>query len=143
MSNAQYGLSEEDVRNLKEIKAWWQRNKGIFGQPTRRNPRLFGGGGSDIRRAITTAAAGTGTSITANFFNSAGIEITTGVEGTDYNIPVYCNLNGETDLNAVSPRLTNDTVIFVISCQFDNAGTPEARWYAVDIFQASLDYEWI
>ena len=55
---AKYGLSENDVRKLKEIKTWFERNKGLFGQPSRRNPRLFGDGaaGAETRRAVVIVA---------------------------------------------------------------------------------------
>lgn len=59
MGNAEYGLSAEDVRKLKEIKTWYDRNKGLFGNLYRRNPRLFGeggGGSSAAMRAIIIEA---------------------------------------------------------------------------------------
>lgn len=54
-----------------------------------------GGGGDDVggktvRRATCTEDAPSGNEITCNLFDSDGIEITTGVEGEDYNIPIWC-----------------------------------------------------
>jgi hypothetical protein len=134
MGEAQFGLSENDVKKLKEIKTWYERNKGLFGNFYRRNPRLFGtDSGSEIRRAITTAAAGAGATIKANLYNNAGVEQTSGAE---FNVDVYCTIIGGTALNAAAPRLENDDDIFIVSLPFSATAK---RWYCVSLFSGTRD----
>lgn len=82
-----------------------------------------------IRRAITTAAAGAGSTITANLYNSAGVEQTTGSES---GITVYCTICGGTALNSAIPYLENDDDIFVVKLPYSST---EQRWYCLQIFQ--------
>lgn len=88
-----------------------------------------------VRRAITTAAAGAGNTITVNLYDSNGIEQTSGDES---NITVYCTIVGGSALNTAIPRLENDTPIEVIQHPYWNEGIVEQRWYCAGLpFQAS------
>uniref|UniRef100_A0A6H1ZN82 Uncharacterized protein n=1 Tax=viral metagenome TaxID=1070528 RepID=A0A6H1ZN82_9ZZZZ len=81
-----------------------------------------------IRRAITTAAAGAGATITANLYNSAGVEQTTGDES---GITVYCSICGGTALNAALPLLEDNDDIFIISLPYSAEAD---RWYCISLF---------
>ena len=84
---------------------------------------------TEIRRAITTAAAGASATITANLYDSSGVEQTTGDEA---GITVYCTVTGSANLNAAIPLLANDTDIFVTQLPYDSTTN---RWYCTQIFQ--------
>jgi len=92
-----------------------------------------------LRRAKCTADAGSGSTITVNLYNAAtGIEETTGDES---GITVYCNISGGSALNEASRLLAIGSVIFVSRSVYDNAGTPETRWYAVEGFDVTEECE--
>lgn len=97
-----------------------------------RIPSGGGGGGKDIRRAKLTANAGSGNTITANLYNSAGVEQTSGDES---GITVYCTIVGGTALNVAVPVIGDNQDIFVVKLPYDNSGTVEQRWYCTTIFQ--------
>lgn len=78
-----------------------------------------------VRRAITTAAAGSGNTITANLYDSSGIEQT---EGDESNITVYCTILGGSALNSALPYLQDNTDIFVTKLPFSET---EQRWYLI------------
>lgn len=99
-----------------------------------------GGGGTGIYRARCVEDAGSSNIIHVNLYDKkTGIEITTGTNGVDYNIPVYCNINGGTALNVAVPRLEEDDEIDVHQEIYDNSGTPTKRWKADGIFAGSVD----
>lgn len=125
-------LSDNDVRVLNELLRWYRQNKGILGNLYRRNPRLFGSG-TQVRRAITTAAAGATETIVCNIYDSSGVEQTTGNEAA---ITVYCSITGSANLDGAIPALEDDMDIFVIQLPYDNAGVVEQRWYCTQIFQS-------
>ena len=79
--------------------------------------------GTQVRRARTTAAAGSGTTITANLYDDAGVEQTTGDEA---GITVECT---------VVPVLADDTNIFVVQLPYSSTVD---KWYCLTPFQ-SLD----
>ncbi len=91
-----------------------------------------------IRRAKLTASAGTGNTITANLYDSSGIEQTSGNEA---GVTVYCNINKQqpapfgTHLSSCIPRLYSGQEITVIKlpCRVDNQ--TEYRWYCTTVFQ--------
>ena len=91
---------------------------------------------TQLRRAITTAAAGATATITVNLYDSSGVEQTTGDES---GITVYCSISGDTSysspLNAAIPLLTDNTDIFVMKLPLYNLGTPESAWFCTQIFQ--------
>ena len=125
-------LSDNDVRVLNELLRWYNQNRGILGNLFRRNPRHIGSG-TQVRRAITTAAAGAAQTIVCNLYDSSGIEQTTGDEA---GITVYCIVTGSANLNEAIPALADDTDIFIVQLPYDNAGTVEQRWYCIQIFQS-------
>ena len=92
------------------------------------HPALATGGNSTIRAACT-ADAGAGSTIAATLYASDG---TTGSA-----ITVHCNISNGSALNAATPRLEDGDDIFVTLSNFDNAGTPEPRYYCVSNFQAT------
>jgi hypothetical protein len=136
MTDTVYTLDKESITLLKEMAQWYRQNRGHFPDPGRRNPRLFGEGvaGSELRRAKLTANAGAGMTITANLYNNAGIEQTTGAE---HNVTVYCDISdGSSALNICIPRLVNGKEIKVAKLAYDNSGTIQYRWYLIgQVFQ--------
>lgn len=100
------------------------------------------GGGKDIRRAKVVEDAPAGNEIIANLYNSAGIEAT---DGDDFNVTVYCNISGGSDLNDAVRRLETGDEIQVGKLSYDNyddelkTHTLEYRWYALEGFQGSAD----
>lgn len=96
--------------------------------------RIAKKGGSEdsanpVIRAACTSPAGLGSTIAATLFNTDG---TTGDA-----ITVYCNISNGTALNAATPRLEIGDQIFVTESNFDNSGTPVARYYCVSNFMAT------
>lgn len=92
-------------------------------------------GGIGIYRAKCTESAGTGNSITANIIIN-GTEQTTG----DYaGVEIVCNLSGTTNLNECSRRLADDDELLVCKLSYNNSGTIEQKWYALEGFQATVD----
>jgi len=93
-----------------------------------------GGGGSTIKRMITTEAAPTDNTILCNFYDSDGIEITTGTPGVDYNIPVWCNIsNGEVQKVAhATPTDVNIGDTFRLTVALDAGGTDYVEYTATN-----------
>lgn len=91
-----------------------------------------GGGGSTVRRFITTEDAPAGNEIICNKFDSAGVEITTGVEGTDYNIPVICNIsNGKiAQVDHATPADIEIGDIFTLTVELDAGGNDSVDFVA-------------
>jgi len=103
-------------------------------------PRLSGSGsgssgdsagGSSVRRAKCTADAGSGATIAATLYDGNGEDSTA--------ITVYCSIANGSDLDEATPRLEEDLDIFVTKSTYDNAGTPESRWYCTTVFQTTED----
>lgn len=69
---------------------------------------------SGSRIAITTAAAGASSTITANLYDRSGTAITSGLGSA---ITVNCNVDDGSDLNAAVPRLQSGKVITVFNQQ--------------------------
>jgi len=92
---------------------------------------------TSVRRAITVEDAGLGNAILVNFFDSSGIEITTGDIGVDYNVPVLCNISGGSDLNTASRLLENRDELSVIPYVYDVAGEPVKKWTAIEGFDVT------
>ena len=84
-----------------------------------------------VLRATCTENAPSDNTITANLF------LPDGTEGTA--ITVHCNISNGTALDEAVPRLEDGDEIFVAQSVFDNASTPEFRFYCVSNFQASED----
>lgn len=128
-----YLLSEADKRILGQVVDWYKRHKND--PPNwRGRPIITGGGGSEIRRAKLTADAGSGNTITANLYNNAGEEQTTGDES---GVTVYClfNHSSSNSLSAAIPRLYNGQDITVTKLAYINGEEVEQRWYCTTIFQ--------
>ena len=135
----QYVISERDYRRLQELLRWYERYHLVLPEALNRYRRrrpTGGGTGISVRRAITTQDAPADTKITANLYDSAGIEQT---EGDESNIDVYCSIAGGGNLDAAVPRLRNDTDIDVVKLPYDNEGTPEDRWFCIAPFNASKE----
>jgi len=79
---------------------------------------------SDVRRAITTQAAPADTKITANLYDHAGVEITSGM-GSE--ITVHCNISGGGNLDKAIPRLIDNQDIDVY-CE-------QGIWRCTTLFQ--------
>ena len=66
---------------------------------------------------------------------SAGEIITDTFEGSakadaeQYGIEVHCDISNGSDLDSATPLLIEGNPITVYESVFDNAGTPETRWY--------------
>jgi hypothetical protein len=133
-------LNNEGFKQLKEMYRWYRLVKDRAYPLSRRQPKGLQSAATYIRRAKVTAAAGEGNTITANLYDSAGIEQT---EGEEAGITVYCNIIGETDLNLASPALIEGSEIEVRRITFDNEGTPETRWQCTALFMARVDWEWL
>lgn len=87
------------------------------------------------RRAQCAADAGASSTILASLYSaSTGILATSGDE---FEVTVHCSVTGGADLNDALPRLEDGLDIPVYSSTFDNAGTPEPRWYFDGVFQES------
>jgi hypothetical protein len=106
-------------RNTGAIEVISDRDNPVFRRIS--SDPIGRGSGSQVTRAALTAAAGSGTTITATLFKSDG---TTGDA-----ITVHFNLSRATDLNECLPRFESGDEIFVTRSTFDNAGMPESRWY--------------
>ena len=89
-----------------------------------------------IRRAITTAAAGAGATITANLYNSGGVEQTTGDEA---GVTVYFRVHPTANMNSALPLLSSGEEINVVKLPYLNGETLEQRWYCTcDFWKASI-----
>lgn len=98
--------------------------------------------GTKIYPAVTTQAAGGTNVILVNLYDSIGIVISTGTEGVDYNIPIYCKTSPPLEpLNTCSRRLASGDSIAVHREIYDDEGTPTERWTSDEGFMASLDHE--
>jgi hypothetical protein len=88
-----------------------------------------------IRRAKLTTSAGSGNTVTANLYDSAGNEQTSGDES---GATVYCNINnsGIANLYDCIPRLYSgqDITVVKLPCRVDNQTV--YRWYCTTVFQA-------
>ncbi len=89
--------------------------------------------GNIVRRAITTAAAGAATTITANLYDEDGAEQTTGDES---GLTIYCSVIGGGNLNAAIPRLEDNDDIWVAKLPYSSEAD---RWYCLKPFQAIGD----
>lgn len=85
------------------------------------------------KRAVTTAAAGAGTTITADLIKSDGTQDTA---GPGHNITVYCSIIGGGDLDEAIPRLELNDELYVVELPYSST---EKRYYCVSLFQASQD----
>lgn len=104
-----YVLSERDYRRIQEMLLWYDRNKNLRNTVRRRNI-ASGGAPANVRRAITTADAGSGDTITANIYDSSGIEQT---EGDESGVTVHCSIIGGGNLNTAVPYLLTGDIIFI------------------------------
>lgn len=93
-----------------------------------------GGGGSTIQRMVCAEDAPTGNEILCNFYDSNGEEITTGTEGVDYNVPVWCNIsNGEvTKVAHATPGTVNIGDTFRLTVALDAGGTDYVEYTATN-----------
>lgn len=124
-------ISDRVWRGILEARKFLNRENLRQHRPPRRRLIIpVGSGGIGIsRRAILTADAGSGSTITANLFHiKTGVEQTSGDES---GITVYFNLSRSVDLNTCAPLLEIDNIVTVSISNFDNAGTPEPRWTCV------------
>ena len=97
--------------------------------------KTSGSKGIDIRRAKLTADAGANDSITANLYNSKGVEQT---EGDEAGVTVFCHINKpDADLKHCIPKLQTGGEILVIKLPYENTnGMLVDRWYCANtIFQ--------
>ena len=95
-------------------------------------------GGGVLRRAKVAAAVGANDYFTANLYHATtGVEQTTGNEA---GVTVYCNISDPSDtglgLNRCIRLLSVGDIVEVVRHAYDNAGTPEYKWYAVEGFAA-------
>lgn len=103
-------------------------------------PKAKGGSSLPTRRAICTEDAGANSVITANLFDSSGVEL----DGSGEEITVYCNISNGSALNEAVPRLELGDTIFVVQSAYDiSEGEVIYRWYCVSNFQASEECDCI
>ena len=87
-----------------------------------------------IYRAVTTAAAGAGTTIAANIYDR---DLGTVVgSGFGFGITVNCSIVNGTALNAAIPRLESGDEIYVAKL---TDGNGDDAWYCLTVFQTSED----
>jgi hypothetical protein len=100
----------------------------------------FGASGGTIRCAICKEDAPSGNVIRCNLRSaSTGLEITTGINGTDYNIEVHCNISGGDNLNSCIRSLSSGDELNVCQLVYDNSGTPTKYWVAIEGFQTRIN----
>jgi len=118
--------------NAHAIKRMDDASKPIFERVSRTAilPNLESG--NSVRRAVTKENAPSDNTIICNLYDSNG-EITTGVDGVDYNIPIECHISGGSALNEAVPRLVLGDILFVSN--FVGIG----GWQCVSNFQGSED----
>ena len=110
-------------RNTQGIEDINDRGNRIF---RRVSKRALTSSVGDIKRAACSGNAGGTATIQATLYNP---------DGTDGDeVTVYCNISNGTALNTAVPRLEINDDIFVTQSTFNNAGTPEVRWYCVTNF---------
>lgn len=86
-------------------------------------------GGAKIRRAIIAEVPTNQSYIKASLLSeSTGIAAT---EGDDFEVTVYADIADGTRLDRVAPLPSIGLMIFVTKHVYDNAGTPEDRWFFV------------
>lgn len=112
-------LSERDAARLERMLREWESRTDIRYQRRRRHGGS--GGGTRPHKAYAKAAAGTGSTIVCHLdTDETGEEIT-----------VQCELIGTSDLNAVTPRFKDGTMIVV----WNDNGT----WRPYFPFQKAVD----
>lgn len=132
----------------KQVRKQVKRNAANLQELNDRDNRVFrrissnpiggtGGAGGGTKRAVCNEDAPAGNIITANFFDGEGVEITTGEDGVDFNIPIYCNISDGSDLSDSTRLLYENDEIFVETDTVDVAGTPTQRWFCVEGFQGN------
>ena len=129
----------DEIENLRKITGSDYINvNSVFGGKTvslntNKLRELFPTSTGGVRRAITTAAAGAAATIVCNLYDSNGVEVTAGDE---FEVTVYCEITGtDTTLDEAIPALEDDMDIWIQQSNYDNEGTPELRWYCIQIFQ--------
>jgi len=121
-------IRDQVETNAGEIDDINDRDNPVFRRIS--SPAIVSGSTANpVVRASCTAGAGDYSYIAATLYKSDG---TVGEA-----ITVYCNISNETKLNASTPRLEIGDDIFVTKSNYDNAGTPEERYYCVSNFQAT------
>ncbi len=95
------------------------------------------GGGGGVRRAVVTANAGSGSTITCNLYKEDTGEAQ--ATGDETGLTVYCMICGGSHLNQAVPRLVQGCDIFVIEMPYYSKGTTTYRWYCTTVFNASMD----
>jgi len=95
------------------------------------------GGLGHMRRAKVTQAATSSTTITANLYDSSGVEQLTGNES---GVTVYSTVAGGGDLDEALPFLESGLDIMITRLPYNYSGSIEWRWYYVGgLFTASED----
>jgi len=90
-----------------------------------------------IRRAVATANAGSGSTITCNLYNDDTGEAQS--SGDEAGITVYCTICGGSNLNEAVPRLAAGSDLFVTYLPYYSGGSTSYRWYCTTVFNASMD----
>jgi hypothetical protein len=125
-------IRKQISRNTQSLQVLSDRDNPVFRRISS-NP-IGGTGSSGTKRAVCTADAGLGNTITATLFKFDG---TTG-EG----VTIYCNLPSIiTDLNEASPLLEIGSILYAKRINIDNAGTPEPQWECIQLFDVTEECE--
>lgn len=127
-------ISSNDAQRLQNMLRWFEH--GGRHPKYRRRGGVSGGGTKQVRRVISTEAATNNNHITCNLYNSNGVEQTSGDES---GIEVYCSICGGSALDEAIPRLQDNKDLFVVKLPYDNAGTPEDRWYCISTIFQTID----
>lgn len=90
-----------------------------------------------VRRARTTQDAPGNDTIRCSLYD----EVTgvLAIEGPEYNTDVICLISNGSALNSATRRLEENDELFVTVSVFDNGGTPDFRWYAIEGFAGTED----
>ncbi len=129
----QIRTNTQDIANINETSDFHYKR-------VLSSSNLGGGGdsgGTPVRRAKVTQDAPAGSTITANLFDAtSGVEATSGDE---FGVTLYTNISNGSTLDLASRGLKENDEVFIVESVFDNAGTPETRWYIVSGFDTVKD----
>jgi len=136
---AEYGLNKQDVAIVQQLVREWKAGFPALRQLWQhRRGGPTGGGGTKIRLAQIAEVVTNQDYVTCSLLNqSTGIAAT---EGSEFEITVYARICGGTRLDRAAPKITIGGIFAVQQAKYDNAGTPEQRWYFVNNFQSTEEF---
>ncbi len=128
-------IRKQVKRNTQNVEDINDKSNRVFQRISK--PALRAAAATPTRRARCAEDAPLGSTILADLYDEVTGVLAT--EGDEFGVTVHCNIANGIDLNETTPRLEIGLDIPVYRSIFDNAGTPESRWYYNGTFQASED----